>query len=125
MTGSRSALSSPRSLRSPPSPHRPSRRARCHRMLLSSRRSRPRKAYMQHWFLTLAQDAPAAAAAEPESKSILEYIASGGPLSYVLVLVSFAAVSLVIRNLIIFSRGRLAPPAVFERLSGLLRENDI
>ncbi len=76
---------------------------------------------MQHWFLTLAQDTPT----EVESKSILEYIAAGGPLSYVLVLVSLAALSLVIRNLILFSRNRLAPPAVFERLSGLLRENDI
>ncbi len=77
---------------------------------------------MQHWLLTLAQDT---SAPEPESKSVLQYIASGGPLSYVLVIVSLLAVSLVIRNLIILSRSRLSPPAVFERLSGLLRENDI
>src|SRR5215831_11255531 len=77
---------------------------------------------MQPWVLTLAQDTTTA---EPESKSVLEYIAAGGPLSYVLVLVSLAAVALVIRNLIIFSRRRMAPPAVFERLSSLLRDNDI
>ena len=77
---------------------------------------------MHQLLLILAQDTTTA---EPESKSILQYIAAGGPLSYVLVLVSLAAVSLVIRNLIILSRGRLAPPAVFERLSSLLRENDI
>jgi biopolymer transport protein ExbB len=79
---------------------------------------------MTHWIFTLAQDATAGAPAD-QGKSILQYIREGGPLSYVLVCVSLVAVSLVIRNLIILSRGRLAPPAVYEGLSGLLRENDI
>lgn len=74
----------------------------------------------------LAQDT--AAAAKPDastSQSILDYVKSGGPLSYVLVCLSFVAIALMIRNLIIFSRSRIAPDGVFERLSRMLRENDV
>lgn len=80
---------------------------------------------MRFWLNVLAQDAAATGAKTVESKNLLEYIQEGGPLSYVLVALSFVALALVIRNIIIFSRKRLAPPAVFERLSALLRENDI
>jgi biopolymer transport protein ExbB len=77
----------------------------------------------------LAQDTSAAApAAAPDatmSQSILDYVKSGGPLSYVLVCLSLVAVALMIRNGIIFSRKRIAPDGVFERLARLLRENDI
>lgn len=78
---------------------------------------------MQYRLIMLAQDA--ADAQKIPSKSLLQYIHDGGFLSYVMVLISIVAVSLVIRNLIIISRNRLAPPEVFDRLSGLLRENDI
>ena len=71
---------------------------------------------MNHWVLMLAQDATPAKA-EIESKSILQYVQEGGPLSYVLVFLSFVALSLMIRNFIIFSRKRLSPPGVMERLS--------
>src|SRR5689334_4845835 len=77
---------------------------------------------MPHLLLFLAQDTTPA---EVESKSVLEYIAAGGPLSYDLVILSLFAGSVVIRNLIILSKKRLAPPAVFERLTAMLRENDI
>lgn len=79
---------------------------------------------MHDTLLMLAQNTPSPAK-EIASKSLLQYIHDGGFLSYVLVCISFVAVALVIRNLIILSRGRLAPPEVFDRLSGLLRENDV
>lgn len=87
---------------------------------------------MHHWTLLLAQNAATGAtsptATAPDaanSESILEYIKSGGPLSYVLVCLSFVAVALMIRNFIIYSRSRIAPDGAFERLSAMLRENDV
>jgi biopolymer transport protein ExbB len=79
---------------------------------------------MKYWVLMLAQDATPTKA-EIESKSILQYVQEGGPLSYVLVFLSFVALALMIRNFIIFSRKRLSPPGVMERLSAMLRENDV
>lgn len=70
---------------------------------------------------TLAQDA------SPKtlpSKSLLDYIHDGGTVSYILVLVSFVAVTLVIRNILIFRRSKQAPPHVFQRLSDLLKSGD-
>jgi biopolymer transport protein ExbB len=78
---------------------------------------------MLYSVLMLAQDT--AAKVEIESKSILQYVQEGGPLSYVLVFLSFVALALMIRNFIIFSRNRLSPPGVMERLSAMLRENDV
>jgi biopolymer transport protein ExbB len=78
-----------------------------------------------HWILSLAQDTAAPQQAAASSKTILEYINEGGPLSYVLVFLSFVALALVIRNIIVFSRKRLSPPGAYERLAGMLRENDV
>src|SRR2546423_285031 len=61
-------------------------------------RTRARKGHMEHWTAVLAQDAAKPAA--DNSKRILDYIADGGPLSYVLVFLSFVAVALMIRNAI-------------------------
>jgi biopolymer transport protein ExbB len=82
---------------------------------------------MQHFWspiLTLAQDAATTATKLP-SKSILTYIREGGLLSYVLVTVSFIAVALIIRNVLMLRRSRLAPPEVLARLESQLRDNDI
>jgi biopolymer transport protein ExbB len=71
--------------------------------------------------ITLAQDTTTA----PEEKSLLSYINDGGFLAYVLVIVSFIALALIIRNLIIFRESRQAPPEDFQQLDKLLRANDI
>ncbi len=79
--------------------------------------------------LTLAQAAGAAPAASPSkalpSLSLLDYIQQGGIISYVLVLISFIAVGIMIRNMLLFRRQRLAPPDTVIRLSELLGENDL
>ncbi|MEX2219094.1 MAG: MotA/TolQ/ExbB proton channel family protein [Phycisphaerales bacterium] len=74
--------------------------------------------------ILLAQDA-AAPAGSATSKSILEYIQDGGILSYVLVIVSFIAVALIVRNILMLRRSRLAPPEVLARLESELKQNDV
>ncbi|MFN0132945.1 MAG: MotA/TolQ/ExbB proton channel family protein [Phycisphaerales bacterium] len=70
--------------------------------------------------LVLAQEA----VADSGSKSLLQYIHSGGIVSYVLVLVSLVAVALLIRNALIFRADKLAPPDVFDRIDAALRQGD-
>src|SRR4051794_6104867 len=84
----------------------------------------------QFWpsILVLAQNTAAPAEGTPAtlpSKSILTYIREGGPLSFLLVLVSFVAVALIIRNMLMLRRSRLAPPEVLARLEGELKQNDV
>lgn len=69
----------------------------------------------------LAQDA---AATKLPSKTLLDYIHDGGTVSYVLVLVSFTAVTLVIRNMLIYRKSKQAPDEVYYRLSELLKGGD-
>lgn len=70
----------------------------------------------------LAQaDSPAA---EAPKATLLTYLKSGGYLSYLLIILSFVAVGLMIRNLIVLRMSRIAPPGVVARLDTLLREND-
>src|SRR5690348_15209784 len=84
---------------------------------------------MHHFWspiLNLAQDAAANSAAKAlASKSVLEYIREGGTLSFVLIAVSFIAVALIIRNILMLRRARLAPPEVLAALEGELRENNL
>lgn len=68
----------------------------------------------------LAQDA----AAKSVTKSLLQYIQDGGIVSYLLVLLSFVAVTLVIRNMLIFRRSKQAPDDVFYRLDEALKAGD-
>jgi biopolymer transport protein ExbB len=77
-----------------------------------------------NWFLpvVLAQEA---VAPENPSKSLIQYIHEGGSVTYVLVILSLVAVALIIRNMILIRPARLAPPDEFERLDGLLKQNDI
>ncbi len=71
--------------------------------------------------ILLAQDA--ATKALP-SKSLLDYIHDGGIVSYILVLVSFVAVTLVIRNMLIYRKSKQAPDDAYIRLSELLKGGD-
>lgn len=68
----------------------------------------------------LAQDA----AAKSVTKSLLQYIQDGGIVSYLLVMLSFVAVTLVIRNILIYRRSKQAPEDVFQRLDELLKGGD-
>ncbi len=70
------------------------------------------------------QDAAAASAA-PQGRSLLGYIQSGGVLSYVLIAMSFTAVTLVIINIIRNRMEAWAPPATVELLGRMLRDGDI
>lgn len=69
-----------------------------------------------------AADAPKPAAA---GKSLFEYIHSGGILSYVLVCVSVVALGLIIANLILLRRERMAPRHVVGGLERLLKDRNV
>ncbi|MEM8756227.1 MAG: MotA/TolQ/ExbB proton channel family protein [Planctomycetota bacterium] len=68
--------------------------------------------------VTLAQDAPA-------GKSLFEHIASGGPIGLLIIMLSFAAVALVIVHLVQLRLQRLAPVEHFEKLGSLLSARKI
>lgn len=68
---------------------------------------------------TAAADAPA------QSKSLLEYIQSGGIISYVLILLSIAAVGLIITSLLQLRIAALAPEPIVEQLDRLLRDRQV
>lgn len=78
---------------------------------------------------TLVQISPSTSATQPtrtvESLTLLDYIHQGGIISYVLVLISFVALGLIIRNILLLRRSRLAPDATVLRLTELLTENDV
>lgn len=75
-------------------------------------------------FVYVLAQAGAAAPAEAHRTTLLEYLASGSYISYLLILLSFLAVGLMIRNLIVLRMSRIAPPHVVARLDSLLRDND-
>jgi biopolymer transport protein ExbB len=85
--------------------------------------------------LVLAQSAAdaantaASAAAQPDaaaqSKSLLEYIQSGGVISYILILLSIAAVGLIITSLLQLRKSALAPDSIVEQLERLLRDRHV
>ncbi|MFA6047117.1 MAG: MotA/TolQ/ExbB proton channel family protein, partial [Phycisphaerales bacterium] len=71
------------------------------------------------------QDTTAAPAPAPHGRTLLEYIQSGGFLSYVLIALSITAVALVIINVIKNRMEAWAPPASVELLGRMLRDGDI
>ncbi len=79
--------------------------------------------------LAMMQDGAAGggggAAPAKKSMSILDYINSGGALSYVLVLLSVLAVGMIIWNLIELRLTRLAPPELMEQLRKLLAARQV
>ncbi|MBL0927769.1 MAG: MotA/TolQ/ExbB proton channel family protein [Phycisphaerales bacterium] len=82
----------------------------------------------------LAQAAPAAAptpatsvAPDPgeaaaQSISLIDYIHAGGVVSYILILISFVAVFLVVRNLLVLRYAVLVPPEQEAALDSMLRD---
>lgn len=58
-------------------------------------------------------------------KSILQHIASGGPIGLLIVLISFAAVALVVMHSIQIRLVKLAPDEQFEKLRDLLAKREL
>lgn len=77
--------------------------------------------------MLIAVDDPAAAtsAAAAPSQSLLGFVRAGGFLSFVLIGVSVIAVGLVIANLIMLRRSKLAPDHVISGLERLLRDRQV
>lgn len=71
---------------------------------------------------------PAVVAQQPAaqtSKSLLDHIASGGPIGYAIIALSFVAVALIVAQLVRLRVRRLAPPAVVAELDRMLRDHDV
>ncbi len=77
--------------------------------------------------LLLAQASPEAAGggSGAQGRSALEFIHSGGPLSYVLILISLGALALIIANVIVLRRSRLLPAHVISGLEQLLAQRQV
>ncbi|MCG3124529.1 MAG: hypothetical protein GIKADHBN_02997 [Phycisphaerales bacterium] len=57
--------------------------------------------------------------------TVLDYIGSGGPIGYVLIVLSFVALGLIIAHAITLRRSRMIPQESVERLSAVLRTGDL
>lgn len=68
---------------------------------------------------TLAQDA------EPQGRSLWQYILAGGPVGFLIIALSVVAVALIILQLVRVRRERLFPEPVIVELDRLLQANDI
>lgn len=73
--------------------------------------------FQMDW-LTLAQT-------DSGGKSILQHIASGGPIGLIIILLSFAAVALVVMHSIQVRLDKLAPAEQFDKLRDLLTKREL
>ncbi len=73
---------------------------------------------------TLAQVVSPAGSAGRELTA-LDYIRSGGPIGYVLIVLSFVALGLIIAHAISLRKSRLIPEEAVERLGAVLRTGDM
>lgn len=71
--------------------------------------------------LFIAQDQ----APTQSSTSLLEHVASGGPIGYAIIVLSFMAMALIVTHIIQIRASRLAPPEVVHRLDVMLRDNNV
>lgn len=60
----------------------------------------------------------------PRQKTLLEHVQSGGPIGYVIILLSFLALAFAVFHLIQTRRSKLSPPAVADGLDQLLSAGD-
>ncbi|MEN0021033.1 MAG: hypothetical protein AAF747_09150, partial [Planctomycetota bacterium] len=72
----------------------------------------------------LQADAAATTEAAEESRSLIEFIASGGEIGYVIIFLSMIAVGLVVAQFIRLRRNHLAPPEHVDALNRLLSAGD-
>lgn len=69
--------------------------------------------------ITLAQSS------EEVHRSLLQYVAQGGPIGMIIILISFVAIGMISAQLFRVRRDRLAPQELIEDLRVLLASNDI
>lgn len=67
----------------------------------------------------------AAPGADGTSRSLLEYIAQGGWIGYVIIMLSFIAVVMIVAQSVRVRRQALAPPEAIEALDRHLRQGDV
>lgn len=67
----------------------------------------------------------AQAGEETATKSLFDYIRSGGPIGYLIIFLSFVALGLFIAQLVVLRRARLAPDSVVRELQGHLERHDV
>lgn len=82
---------------------------------------------LPNYVWTLAQDAaatPPAPGSELARKTLWEYILAGGPIGYILIVMSIVAVAIWIMLFLELQLNRLAPPDVRDQLSRLFREGN-
>lgn len=60
----------------------------------------------------------------PPSKSLLDHIASGGPIGWTIIGLSIIAVGLIVMHLLQLRESKLAPPAIVSGLDRLLAQGD-
>lgn len=58
-------------------------------------------------------------------RSLLFYIAQGGPVGYVIILISLAAIGMIVAQWLRLRREAMAPPVLAEDLSRMLSEGDV
>lgn len=64
-------------------------------------------------------------AQEDTSRSLLDYIAQGGPIGMIIILISLVAIGMIAAQLFRIRRDRLAPPELIEDLRALLADREI
>lgn len=68
---------------------------------------------------------PLVLAQAESSRSLLDYVARGGPVGLIIILISFAAIGMIVAQMLRVRRERLAPPELAEDLSRFLAEGDV
>lgn len=64
-------------------------------------------------------------AQEEASRSLLDYIAQGGPIGMIIILISLVAIGMIAAQLFRIRREKLAPPELIEDLRALLADREI
>ena len=64
-------------------------------------------------------------AQQDTSRSLLDYIAQGGPIGMIIILISLVAIGMIAAQLFRIRRDRLAPPELIEDLRALLADREI
>ena len=75
--------------------------------------------------LTLAQTAQAAQTAPTGGVSVLELIAAGGTIAYLIIALSIAALALVVMHMMQLRESALAPPDLIDELDELLSRGEV
>lgn len=75
--------------------------------------------------MLLKTNNPIVLAQEVTSRSLLDYIAQGGPIGMIIILISLVAIGMIAAQLFRIRREKLAPPELIEDLRALLADREI